>query len=71
MKIELKCHDCCYYWKEDWETFAGCHWTERCPDDKAPCEYDESDYYGNDGDYEVDWDEFENVQDEFIDQLGG
>lgn len=40
----MKCTDCCYFWKEENEERACCHWESRCPDDKAPCEYDDTDY---------------------------
>lgn len=43
MKNELRCSECCYQWKEEWEDYETCHWESRCPDDKAPCEYDEYD----------------------------
>jgi len=49
-KNELKCKDCCYQWQEEWEFWPHCHWESRCPGDKAPCEYDDDDYYGDDGD---------------------
>ena len=53
-KNELKCKDCGYYWHDenDWSNYPSCHWKAQCPDDKAPCEYDEQDYYGDDGDEE-------------------
>ena len=37
----MKCQDCCYLWKEEWEEYPCCHWVSRCPDDKAPCEYED------------------------------
>lgn len=55
-KFELKCENCCYQWKEEWEDYPSCHWEARCPDDKALCEYDDSDYYGDDGDEEFEED---------------
>lgn len=39
----MKCVDCCYYWKEDYEDRPQCHWEARCPGDMATC--DEDDYY--------------------------
>ena len=39
----MKCADCAYYWKEDYEDRPQCHWESRCPGDMAPC--DEEDYY--------------------------
>ena len=36
----LRCENCCYYWQEDSETFATCHWDTSQPWD-APCEEDE------------------------------
>ena len=44
MKNELKCCDCCYFWQEENENHEYCHFESRCPDDKAPCEYDDFDY---------------------------
>ena len=44
MKNDLKCTDCCFMWKAEDERFPTCHWESRCPDDKPPCEYDDSDY---------------------------
>ena len=44
MANNLKCADCCYYWQEGDEEHPYCHWESRCPDDKAPCEYDDTDY---------------------------
>ena len=40
----MTCKDCCYFWKEDEERFSSCHFEIRCPGDKAPCEYDETDF---------------------------
>ena len=34
----MTCKDCAYYWKEENEERACCHWRSRCPDDFAPCE---------------------------------
>lgn len=48
MANTLKCENCCYQWKEAWEKYPSCHWVERAPDDKAPCEYDETDYIPKD-----------------------
>lgn len=44
MANNLKCADCCYFWQEGNENHPYCHWESRCPDDKAPCEYDDDDY---------------------------
>ena len=51
-KYELKCPDCGYHWKEEWEDYPSCHWESRCPGDVAPC--DEEPYYEEDND-EEDW----------------
>ena len=40
----MTCKDCCYFWKEDEKRFSSCHFEIRCPGDKAPCEYEDSDY---------------------------
>lgn len=50
-EVNMECVNCCYYWKEDWEDRPSCHWTSRCPDDKAPCEYDDTDYVNEMEDY--------------------
>lgn len=34
----LTCENCGYFWKEDDEERATCHWVSRCPNDFAPCE---------------------------------
>lgn len=34
----MKCTECCYYWKEEDEDRACCHWEARCAGDYAPCE---------------------------------
>ena len=68
----MKCADCAYYWKEEDERYAGCHWTIRCPGDIPPCEEEEYDY---DESYEpedmadyrddmVDWDDGYDASDE-------
>lgn len=41
----MTCKDCPYYWKEEWEKFPGCHFEERGPDDRAPCEYEDEEGY--------------------------
>ena len=41
---ELKCANCGFFWQEEGENHPYCHWEVRCPDDKAPCEYDDDDY---------------------------
>lgn len=33
-----ECKDCVFYWREDGEDYARCHFVERCPGDYAPCE---------------------------------
>lgn len=40
MKYDLKCENCCYFWKEDRDERAMCHWESRCPGDFPPCEED-------------------------------
>ena len=49
MANTLKCAECCYFWQEENENHPYCHWEARCPDDQAPCEYED--------DYEEEWDE--------------
>lgn len=39
----MSCVDCAYFWREENEDYSCCHWQSRCPDDMAPCEY-EDDY---------------------------
>ena len=34
----MKCTDCCYFWREEDETFQTCHWESRSPGDIPPCE---------------------------------
>lgn len=41
----MKCENCAYYWSEPDDLYSHCHWEERCPGDKAPCEYDEREEY--------------------------
>lgn len=43
----MNCENCCYFWKEENEERACCHWISRCPDDEAPCEYDDTGYSRN------------------------
>lgn len=38
----MKCVDCPYHWKEDWEDYPSCHY--RWNDGYAPCEVDDNDY---------------------------
>lgn len=40
----MKCEECCYYWKEENEDRAYCHWEARCAGDMAPCEYENEDF---------------------------
>lgn len=39
----MNCKDCAYYWAEDFD-YPCCRFVPRAPDDKPPCEYDETDY---------------------------
>lgn len=50
---ELKCVNCGFFWQENDENHPYCHWEARCPDDKAPCEYDDEDY--EEPDYPDEW----------------
>lgn len=57
----MKCADCPYFWKEDWEDHPQCHWVSRCPDDFPPCEEEDFasdeqgiDYYDDEYDYYYD-----------------
>ena len=45
----MKCAECLYWWKEDWEEYPSCHCNEVAGD--APCEVE-------------DWDEDEEEEDE-------
>lgn len=38
---DMKCSDCCYFWKEEDESYPSCHWTPRALGDMAPCDYAE------------------------------
>ena len=49
--MKLACENCGYYWKEADEERACCHRTSRCPDDTAPCEYDDTDFCNDCYDY--------------------
>ena len=48
MANKLKCENCGYLWKEEWEEYPSCHWTDGhgegslygTPWDIAPCEED-------------------------------
>lgn len=40
---DMKCSDCCYFWKEEDENYPSCHWESRAPSDAPPCE-EENDY---------------------------
>lgn len=49
----MNCKNCAYFWKEDNEEYAQCHWEVRCPGDTAPCEDDyweepDDDWYNED-----------------------
>ena len=35
----MKCTDCSYYWQEEYENYASCHYPY--DDDEAPCSYDD------------------------------
>ena len=50
--MKLECKDCCYCWQNDGEKYPSCKWESRCPDDKAPCEYDEYDYVNEEENYD-------------------
>lgn len=47
----MKCADCPYYWKEENEEFASCHYEYN--DGYAPCEVEDS-YDDNEYSYEDD-----------------
>ena len=55
----MKCVECCYYWKEENEDRACCHWVARCAGDIAPCEYEDETQ-----DDPEDWEEPEFADDE-------
>ena len=40
----MNCKNCCYYWKEDTEFYAQCHYPENEPSQWAPCEQESKDY---------------------------
>ena len=39
--MELKCENCCYWWKEETDERECCHWECRAPADLPPCEEEE------------------------------
>ena len=57
----MKCADCGYYWKENWDDHPGCHFVG--PHEWAPCEQedDHDDDYDDDAWYE---DEFAEIDDD-------
>lgn len=34
----MKCKDCNYCWKEDYEDYSSCKWEPKAPGDIPPCE---------------------------------
>lgn len=48
----MKCTDCPYYWKEEWEDYPCCHFDPVHHPTPSPCEYDDDDY---DYDYYYDY----------------
>lgn len=38
----MTCKQCAYYWQDDGENFAQCHFNSMGVWDLAPCEYDEN-----------------------------
>lgn len=39
----MKCVDCGYYWKEENEDYAQCHFVPYFPEDYSPCEQEDID----------------------------
>ena len=56
----MKCIECCYYWQDEDENRARCHWEARCAGDLAPCEYEDAEV----ADDPEDWDEPDYADDE-------
>ena len=50
----MRCEDCSYYWKEDDERYAGCHFFSKAPWDVPPCEREENDEPDDYPEYEDD-----------------
>lgn len=52
----MKCEECCFYWQDEDERRARCHFEPRCAGDCAPCEYDDAEPADDpdDWDYEPD-----------------
>lgn len=55
----MKCADCCYFWREEDETFQSCHWEPRCPGDVPPCEEEEEEDVYEDEELETGFDPYE------------
>lgn len=43
----MECKYCNYYWEDDNQPYAMCHWTSRCPGDIPPCEEEDYDPYND------------------------
>lgn len=39
----MECKNCAYYWKEESDRFASCHFEPLCADDYPPCEQEDID----------------------------
>lgn len=50
----MKCTECCFYWKDDDEHYARCHFEQRTCWDVPPCEYEDD----TDNEYEGDYSEY-------------
>lgn len=42
---KFTCENCGYYWKDEYRPYPYCHYVG---DDKAPCEYDDTDFCNED-----------------------
>lgn len=44
-EMRMKCKDCSYWWKDEDDMFAICHFVDKAPGDTAPCEEEERDNF--------------------------
>ena len=55
----MKCAACCYFWREQDETFQSGHWEVRCPGDIPPCQEEEEEDMYEDEELETGFDPYE------------
>lgn len=54
----MTCKQCAYYWQDDGESFAQCHFNSMGVWDLAPCEYSETDNAPSDEELDHMYDEY-------------